>query len=423
MRGLPGILRNSLLSIMRHRIRSLLVVSTFALGLASVVAIVGTIEGGRRAISHDLEALGTDLVALINPMRLGSLAIGVKTAGRPLEMEDVASIQQQLQGSTDSVSPIRIDLGLSTTQRGTMRHTIIATIPEFVSVLRPGMLVGRFLQRQDRWPTEDGDEIPAAIDEALAEILFGDPVQAIGQKVRSIRDGRAFNAQIIGVVKDPLLLRQYMSAFDSTSSARSIPARRLQFLNLYLPWRPEIDQPQLLLVDAPGVDDVDEIAARLEKIIASEKLGVFLHVQKRWTSVILDIIDRFSGLGHFIWILDLVVVLILTGTISLLAIDESLEEVALRRAEGATVMEVMLPVLLEGVWLSLAALAPGIYVGQLILQHGIEPVLGWSSWLPPRMIIGTCIGLMTTGLLGSMLPALRVAKLDPAAVLGGRRDL
>ena len=116
-------------------------------------------------------------------------------------------------------------------------------------------------------------------------------------------------------------------------------------------------------------------------------------------------------------------VLILTGTISLLAIDESLEEVALRRAEGATVMEVMLPVLLEGVWLSLAAMAPGIYVGQLILQYGIEPVLGWSSWLPPRMIIGTCIGLMTTGLLGAMLPALRVAKLDPAAVLGGRRDL
>ncbi|MEO2150304.1 MAG: ABC transporter permease, partial [bacterium] len=363
MRGLPGILRNSLLAIVRHRMRSLLVVSTFALGLASVVAIVGTIEGGRRAISHDLEALGTDLVALINPLRMGSLAIGVKTAGRPLEMEDVASIQQQFKGSTDSVSPVRIDLGLSTTQRGTMRHTIIATIPEFVSVLRPGMLAGRFLQRQDRWPTEDGAEIPAAIDEALAEILFGDPVQAIGQKVRCIRDGRAFNAQIVGVVKDPLLLRQYMSAFDSTSSARSIPARRLQFLNLYLPWRPEIDQPQLLLVDAPGVDDVDEIAARLEKIIASEKLGVFLHVQKRWTSVILDIIDRFSGLGHFIWILDLVVVLILTGTISLLAIDESLEEVALRRAEGATVMEVMLPVLLEGVWLSLAAMAPGIYVG------------------------------------------------------------
>jgi ABC-type antimicrobial peptide transport system permease subunit len=39
------------------------------------------------------------------------------------------------------------------------------------------------------------------------------------------------------------------------------------------------------------------------------------------------------------------------------------------------------------------------------------------------MIIGTCLGLMTIGLLGSMLPALRVAKLDPAAVLGGRRDL
>ncbi|MDE0961022.1 MAG: ABC transporter permease [Planctomycetota bacterium] len=423
MRGLPGPIRNSVLSIVRHPLRSFLVVLTFALGLASVVAIVGTIEGGRRTISHDLEALGTDLVAVINPLKLGSLSIGVRTEGRPLEQADVTSIQQQLQGVTDSVSPIRIDLGLSSTQRGTMRHTIIATIPEFISVLRPGMLAGRFLQHQDRWPTDDSDETPAAIDEALAVILFGDPVTAIGQKVRCIRDGRGFNARILGVVKDPLLLRQYMSAFDSTSSARSIPARRLQFLNLYLPWRQNQDQPQLLLVDAPGIDDVEEIVVRLEKIIAREKLGVFLHVQKTWTSVVLDIIDRFSGLGHFIWILDLVVVLILTGTISLLAIDESLEEVALRRAEGATVLEVVLPVLMEGMWLSLAAMVPGILIGKLILQQGIEPVLGWSSWLPPRMIVGTCFGLLMTGILGSMLPALRVAKLDPAAVLGGRRDL
>jgi putative ABC transport system permease protein len=129
------------------------------------------------------------------------------------------------------------------------------------------------------------------------------------------------------------------------------------------------------------------------------------------------------GLGHFVWILDLLVVLILTGTISLLAIDESIQEVALRRAEGATVFQVVMPVLLEGAWLSLAAMGPGIVLGMKILEYGIEPILGWPSWLPPTMIGGTCLALLVTALLGSMLPAWRVARLDPAMVLGGRRDL
>ncbi|MGE4613919.1 MAG: ABC transporter permease [Planctomycetota bacterium] len=417
------ILQNSMMAIVRHPLRSFLVTTTFALGLASVVSIVGTIEGGRRAIAHDLDALGSDLVAVINPLRLGSLAVGVATQGRALDSDDIESVRERLRGDVDSVSPVRIDLGLTSTVNGSWRHTMISTTPGFRSVLRPGMLAGRFLSHQDRWSSNPDEPTPAAIDEALAVELFGDPVSAMGQELRSIREGRAFSVQIIGVVKDPLLLRQYMSSFDATSSARSIPARRLQFLNLYLPWKHGQDQPMLLLIDTPGLEQVEEVVEQLEQFIASEKLGVFLHVQKRWVAMVLGIIDRFVGLGHFVWILDLLVVLILTGTISLLAIDESIQEVALRRAEGATVFQVVMPVLLEGAWLSLAAMGPGIVLGMKILEYGIEPILGWPSWLPPTMIGGTCLALLVTALLGSMLPAWRVARLDPAMVLGGRRDL
>ncbi len=418
-----GALHSSMMAIVRHPLRSFLVTATFALGLASVVMIVGTIEGGRRAIAHDLDSLGSDLVAVINPLRLGSLAVGVATTGRPLDRSDVELVREELRGAVDSISPVRLDLGLTSTENGTSRHTMISTTPGFRSVLRPGMLAGRFLSQQDRWSSDPDEPTPAAIDEALAVELFGDPVSAMGQELRSIREGRAFTVRIIGVAKDPLLLRQYMSSFDATSSARSIPARRLQFLNLYLPWKQDEDQPMLLLIDTPGLDQVEAVVEQVEKLIASEQLGVFLHVQKRWVAMVLGIIDRFVGLGHFVWLLDLLVVLILTGTISLLAIDESIQEVALCRAEGATVFEVVTPVLLEGAWLSMAAMVPGIVLGMKILEYGIEPILGWPSWLPPTMIGGTCLALLVTALLGSLLPAWRVARLEPATVLCGRRDL
>lgn len=417
------LLRNAILGLIRHPLRSILVTLTFALGLASVVAIVGTIEGGRKAISHDLEALGTDLIALVNPLRLGSVAIGKPTSGRLIDSEHLKKFDERLAGITDSVSPLRVDLGLTTFAGNSWRHTMVTTTPGFKSVLRPGMLVGRFLEEQDHWPEESTEEVPAAIDEALAAKFFADPADALGVKFRSIREGKAFDSRIVGVVKDPLLLRKHMSSFDATSRARSIPARRLEFLNLYFPWRDTEDVPTVVLVDAPSIEQVDSVLEEVKSLVKQEELGVYIHVQKMWTAVVLDILDRFSGLGHFIWVLNLVVVLILTGTISLLAVDESMEEVAIRRAEGATITAVMLPIFVEGGLLAIFAMAPGIYLGKWILDYSIEPVLGWPASLPLQTLTGTCCALLLTSIFASVLPAMRVANLEPASVLGRRRDL
>lgn len=416
-------LLNACQRIRRHPLRSGLLALTFALGLSSVVSIVGTIEGGRTAIRHDLTALGTDLIAMVNPLRLGSVAIGIPTSGEPIGREHLVTIDERLSAITDSVSPLRVDLGLTSYGAISWRHTMVATTPGFRSVLRPGMLEGRFLADEDHWPENEEDVVPAAIDEALAAKFFTDPKEALGVEFRSIREGKAFTSRIIGVVEDPLLLRKHMSSFDATSRARSIPARRLEFLNLYLPWRPAVDVPTLVLIDSPTVDDVDSVLKEVRALVEEEGLGVYIHVQKQWTAMVLEIIDRFSGLGHFIWVLDLVVVLILTGTISLLAIEESIEEVAIRRVEGATILAVVMPVLLEGGMLALLAMGPGIYLGILILEDGIEPVLGWSTSLPAQTVAGTCLALLATSILASILPAIRVAKLEPASVLGKRRDL
>ena len=52
-----SLLKDGMIRIQRSPMRSILVTLTFALGFSAVVAIVGTIEGGRRAIGNDLEAL------------------------------------------------------------------------------------------------------------------------------------------------------------------------------------------------------------------------------------------------------------------------------------------------------------------------------------------------------------------------------
>ncbi|OUU20088.1 MAG: hypothetical protein CBC13_11395 [Planctomycetia bacterium TMED53] len=417
------ILRDAYSRIINHKARSLLVTLTFVLGLSSVISIVGTIEGGRRAIEHDLEALGSDLIALVNPLKLGTVSMGIMTEGEPITSEDLVSLRSLLEESVDSVSPLSIDLGLTTFGDIAWRHTMVSTTPGFRSVLRSGLLAGRYLEETDRWPTTEGLPVPTVIDEALALKFFYRAEDAMGKKLRSIRNGKAFDCEIIGVVKDPLLLRQHLSSFDATSKARSIPARRLEFLNLYMPWRAESDQPAVVIIDSKDVDRVDQIEPTISEWIGAQGKGVYLHVQKDWTRVVLEMVDRFRGLGHFIWVLDLVIVLILTATISLLAIDESMGEVALRRAEGARVFQVTGPVFLEAGILALIALLPGYYLGLKIIEIGIVPVLGWQAWLPPTTLFGTFVALVLTAMLSAVLPAWRVATMDPATVLCGRRDL
>ena len=86
----------------------------------------------------------------------------------------------------------------------------------FLSVLRSGMLAGRFLEESDRWPDDREGIVPAAIDEALALKFFTSAEYAMGTTVSfdSIWDPIYLrNYRSSG---DPLLLRQHLSSFDAT---------------------------------------------------------------------------------------------------------------------------------------------------------------------------------------------------------------
>ena len=126
-------LREVALGIGRHPLRSLLVLFTFSLGFASVVATVATVEGGRRTIQNDLENLGVDVIAAINPLRVGPITIGDGSRGsrlidgamvRELEKVGRAALDWLEDNSTDAAYdaigvPLRTALdrdGLTKTQ-------------------------------------------------------------------------------------------------------------------------------------------------------------------------------------------------------------------------------------------------------------------------------------------------------------------
>lgn len=411
-------------AIFRHPIRSILVSSTFALGFASVLSIIATIEGGQRSVTHDLQALGTDLVACLNPIEVGPLPpLGTVEKGfRPIDVGDFDALQAEFSSTVEAVIPFSVDLVVTRIGEIAMTHTLISTEPAFEKVVRSGILAGRFLEEQDFSLPLAGSPIPAAIDEALALRFTDDPGSLVGTRINTMRGGKPVEIEIIGVLADPITLRKHLQIFDGSSRARTIAARRLEFLNLYLPFQKTADRCAGILVDAGEPADIDHLMPRLKAFFQSRGVDPYYHIQKLWVQQVLEMASRLSRVGHFLWIVDLLVVLVLVGSISLLAVDETFFEVALRRAEGATVLQVVAPVLLEGVLLAAAGIVPGALLASVILREGIQPVLLWQPYLPPLAVWGTPVLLLLTALVSYAIPARKVARLQPAGVLSGHRD-
>ena len=410
--------------ILRHPGRSFLLVTTYALGFASVLAAVATIEGGRKSIREDALALGVDVVAVLNPVQIGPISLlGTAEEGaKPVDLAAIRALTEDLGSDVRAVIPLRMELALVRSDNLATTTTLMATAPPFEGVLRAGLLAGRFFGTSDRISEDPTVPTPVVFDEALARTFHPeDPASLVGQDLQVFRAGRLSPVRVVGVFHDPISLRKHMSAFDGQAKARDVSARRLEFKNVYFPWDDTLE-PSGVMVQLLDEGDVEEIVPRIRALLSAREIEPFYHVQRTWVEFVIEIVDRFSSLSHFIWIVDLLMVVVLTATISLLSISERYPEVALRRAEGATRVQVVRPLLLEAVWLGVLSMPVGVGVGLLIVQFGIRPILDWPPYLPPLALWGTPLTVIFAALLAHLVPAWRIARLDPAPVLSEHSD-
>ncbi|MCI0651528.1 MAG: ABC transporter permease [Planctomycetes bacterium] len=419
------LLRDAAASLRRRPLRTTLVFLTFALGFTSALVTVGTVDGGSARIRGDLENLGPDMIAALNPVRF-DFATLFGAAVAPIDRAVLAELASSELPGVRQVVPISFELVIAARAPHTRPTLLMATESGFADLMRTGVLAGRFFRAGETHAGGAGAGAGAGVavlDEALARDLSpDDPAAMVGEEITITRGGVPARALVLGVMRDPITLRRHLDVYDTQSAARSIGARRLEFRNVYVPISPR-DSLSGVLVQAESLDAVDALAPRVERFFEERKLTPFLHVQKLWTRSLVDMVARFSSVLQFIWVLDLVAVLILVGTISLLAIEERFGEIALRRVEGARIRDVALPVLLDGAILGALALPAGYALARLLLAKVVEPLFGWESLLVPEKLAWLAPLFVGVAVLANGLPAWRVARLAPAAVLGERAQI
>ena len=391
----------SLKTVVDYRIRSLLIILAMALGVASVVVLTALGDGARNYVIHQFSSIGTNLLVVL-PGRAetaGSFPGAVLgQTPRDLTLKDA-----QLIGRLPQVrryAPLNVGAAeLSATNR--LREvTVLGSNANLIPIRHMKLAQGSFLTQS----SEKSAQI--VLGSKLAEEFFPRS-HAIGQRVRL--GGHRF--LVSGV-----LAAQGESMGFNTDEIVIIPVDQAQALfNTTSLFR--------ILVEAKNHSDIESAKQAILTVLKQS------HDGEEDTTVITQdaVLATFDRILHTMTLavagiaaVSLIVAGILVMNVMLVAVSQRTAEIGLLKAIGATSADIRRLFFAEAMWLSLAGALLGFMLGQLgsgLIRVAYPQLPAWSpAW---ASIAGILLALIT-GVLASLFPASRAARLDAVKALGKR---
>lgn len=383
--------------------RTLLMMLAMSIGVAAVVVLTALGEGARRYVVDQFSSLGTNLVIVL-PGRTETAGIGpgmlVGQIPREITLDDATAILRST--AIKRIAPLTV--GSASLSRGALNREVVVlgSTADFLEVRHMGMGLGRFL------PAGDIRESTSVVvlGNQMKRELFGNE-QAIGQWVR-LGDRRF---RVIGV-----LAPQGESMGFNTDEIVIVPvAAAHQLFNTSGLFR--------ILIEAKTRDSIEQAKHDAERILFQRHGGekdVTVITQDAVLATFDRILTALTMAVGGIAAISLAVAGVLIMNVMLIAVAQRVKEIGLLKALGAPGRQIRTLFFAEAALLSgigsIAGLALG-YAGSIVIAH-LYPALPVSPpWWAVLAAFGTALG---TGILFSVWPARRAAKLDPVAALAGR---
>jgi putative ABC transport system permease protein len=382
----PDLLPTSTMGLRSRPLRAMLSGLGIAIGIASIVAVLGVTRSSQSHLLGQIDRLGTNLLTVANGQDAGGSERRLPTTAAPMvrQVSDVLSVAPTAQLAANVYSNDRIPTG-QTGGRG-----VRAVDASLLTTLDGSVLTGRFL---------DPGPYPIAVLGHDAATTLG--IDNVGSASRIWLGGHWFT--VVGILK-PLTLAPEVdrSVLVSFASATRLLGYDGHPSRIYL--RADTDRvADVFPLLAAAANPADPTRVSVSR--PSDALTAQLAVKQSGGSLIL-------GLGA----IALLVGAIGIANVMVISVLERRNEIGLRRALGAARVHVAAQFLTESLVLSTLGGIAGTVIGSVI-TIGMAYNRGWTVLIPPQALWGGLAVAIVAGAIAGLYPALRAALISPTDAL------
>jgi putative ABC transport system permease protein len=381
------------------KLRSCLAMLGILVGTAAIVALISAGKIATQTALAQFKSMGTDLLAITTYQQHDKATVTT---------QDKTTLSLATWRHFPALIPSIRDIAPYTTAYQTMSYQghaitgpIIGADEALARIIHVELAQGYFVSSFESF--EHHCVIGNQLADKLQQFSFGNPIG------RHLQIGHVLYT-IIGIAK-PWKENAFFN--EDINQAIIIPLASMGLINQNNP----VNNAILLLNPSEPVDPIIHL---VKQTIAKQapKIGVFIRSAKQ-------IISSMEKQGHIFTLLLTAIggISLLVGGIGimnvmLVAVSERKQEIGIRKAIGATHVQIQRLFLLESTLLSVCGGILGIFVG-LIVTWIIATFNHWpfSLYMLP-LLIGFGVSVIT-GIFFGFYPAYRAAKLDPIVSLRG----
>ena len=391
-----------------NKLRSSLTILGVSVGVITVIFMVSIIQGLNKAFADQIESLGSNtiFVAKFEPS-FGRPPGPDEIHRKELTMEDAEALRTEAP-SIVGVSPIH--RMLSATMRYQDKQTdtpiLFGVTPYYEFVHSQYIASGRFINDIDM--QDRSNVVIIGVDVKNAIFPYEDPVD---KEVRINGDPY----RVIGVM-EPL------GNFFGQSRDNSIFVPITTF-DKYYPDRPfpevvffVIVRPRSRAFVKSAIDEITDILRRRRRVPSGARNDFGISSQDS----LLDVYNQLTGATALVLTSISFVALMIGGigvmNIMLVSVTERTKEIGVRKAVGATKLNILSQFLIEAVILTAIGGSIGVAIGE-VLSLIINKYSPLPAYIPIWAILLGLFASAGVGVVFGVFPAWKAAKLDPIDAL------
>ncbi|MBR5408858.1 ABC transporter permease [Candidatus Saccharibacteria bacterium] len=387
-------------SIRQNRTRSFLTCLGIAIGVASIILIMSLAGSINHMIATQVKSLGADLL-VVRPVKHNDVISGIVdslTASNQYLASNLTLNDAKAIAALDDVTaaaPIALSVGTLTSEDKLVPSaSVVGTTGDLAKIQNLQLKNGTFLS--------DKVENAAVVGRNLSLELFGTSQEAVG-KTFTMLEHKFIVVGMLEEIEDPI-------NFNNVDFDNSVLVSAEYLSSINAPF-----QVQQINVKAANTSVIPALTKEMKAMLDSEKSGDMNYrilAGDEISHPAGGLFDIVSGMLTLVAGVSLVVGGIGVMNILLVSVAERTREIGIRKAVGASGINILIQFLFESLILTLAGGMLGIVVGYT-LAFLVSVVTPFSPYIDLGIIaiaVGTSLAI---GLIFGIYPAIKAARKDP----------